>query len=291
MTMAQRRRSSNIRIQAGRQRTMATRIQRAYRRRRYGRYVRPRTRFIAGAGTLTAKARVNRQIKFGDMRAFQTLNTVGAPNDSRVAYIYFAPWRNVSTEFDTNAQSNLFYSDTLQKYFSEPTPYGCFKLSGVYMQIRRTKQLLESREVSPTTKDNSFYDRTSHLWGTEILHTQQVLNADATTGVVQPAITTISQGRTVRQPTSWDEAVDDGAGRFKVSMGAYQKRVWKPANMIERRWRQVENSELDHSTGGIMLILKNGGYAVPNYAEYTTLADQVIFELVATIYMSFKVLV
>ena len=266
----------------------ANKIKSAYRSYR-GRRPYLARRLISGGNYIVKKVRLNKTLTFSNLK------TIGAnPQDPKRFEIYFAPWANVETVAPTTnpapagstfGRANLFYHQDFNDMFTGNREYNMFRLRGVYMEIRRPKVLIDYRNGGQVVQE--FHDSVNHPWGTEILHTKDEIVADTTTGVLQPVINNVNWGRTIAAPSTWSEAIDDGS-RFKVTHGNYQKRVWKPATPAERKWRFTNPGvELEHSTGGITLMLREG-WPIPYVEGPVYQPTQIMFDIVATVYMEFK---
>lgn len=280
MTLAQRRRASYLKKAGVRNRINASnRIKRAYRG--YKSRARP-ARYISGDNFVTKKVRVQKDITYNALKTFSS-------GGGKHFVIYFAPWANVSTSLVTSSgatgfgYANLLYSPELADMFSAPRAYNLFRMKAVYATVTRPKCYIDHISDS----DTRFLQYPDNYWGMETLHTRQQIQADATTGVVQPSLTAVNYGRTIVHPSSWDECIDDGS-RFKMNRGHTIKKIWKPASKVERDWRFTTGVELEHSTGGIMIAMKDS-VPIPSVVGPAFDDNQVMFTVTAWVYMDFKV--
>jgi hypothetical protein len=180
-----------------------------------------------------------------------------------------APWRNVSTD----AQNRLYDND----FVLAMNLYQQYKLARVDYTIRRPSQWAASGQgiIKP-----------SQSFGTQVLHTRQVMTANGTTGSVE-STAAISQHILTTSPTSWKEAVDNQSTTFHVHGYKTQcKRTWLPGCYFEKRWRNKNvGTDQELASGGLLLLVKQE-YLVPEVATNLN-AAQIMFEGYADVFINY----
>lgn len=227
------------------------------------RYVkRPRKQGIyrnVSSNTLTLKCRVPFEIRRDAM-------DLQADNSLTFNFVN-APWRNVSV----TSQNRLYDND----FVLAMNLYQQYKLARVDYCIRRPKQYLAGETLDPTQS-----------FGTQVLHTRQVITANGTTNAVE-STAAISQHILTTAPTSWKEAVDNQSTTFHVHGYKREcKRTWLPACYFEKRWRNKNvGTDQELASGGLLLMVKNSSI-VPEVAG--TLGNaQIMFEGYADVYINY----
>jgi hypothetical protein len=234
----------------------------AYKKRaRYSK--RPRKQGIyknVSSNVLTIKCRVPFEIRRDEM--------VKNADDSLSFNFVNAPWRNVST----TTQNRLYDAD----FLSGIALYQQYKLARVEYIVRRPKQYLgASTTIDPTQS-----------FGSQILHTRQVMTANGTTSSIE-STAAISQHIMTSSPTSWKEAIDGQSTTFHVHGYKREcKRTWLPGCYFEKRWRNKNvGTDQELACGGMLLMVKQDSI-VPEIAG--TLGNaQVMFEGYADVFINF----
>lgn len=256
-------------------RSAAKKIQRAFRRKRFARKKAIVRKPLYPENTNYLKSRVNFSIKAGDL----TLN----PDGSAYFNIYQCPWQNVST-----TTNNLVYSRDFENMIGNSAAsviplYQRYKLNCIVYEIRRPQ--LATTPTGSIGNQTSFHPN-QNMWGTQVLHSKVVYAPDAVTGVVQPT-QLLSPKVELNFPSNWNESVDNLSKMFHVhGYKSYEKRIWKPLTPYEKRWRDYSFGDRELACGGLHLRSKSMFIGpdltgvIPN--------DQVIWDVTATIYMSFN---
>lgn len=254
---------------------MAKYVKRTTRAPRRGGYSRPAYKKRAGtvskrklgiyrnvsSNTFTLKCRVPFEIKRSEM----VLNS-----DNSLSFNFVnAPWRNVST----SAQNRLYDAD----FLSGMALYQQYKLARVDYCVRRPLQWMNTGNsaVAP-----------SQSFGSQILHTRQVLTANGQTGSIE-STAAIEQHIMTSSPTSWKEAVDGQSTTFHIHGYKREcKRTWLPGCYFEKRWRNKNTgTDQELACGGLLLMVKDNnilpdGIGSPENA-------QVMFEGYADVFINY----
>lgn len=255
--------------------TAAKKIQRAARRKFVAKR-KPIPRMPRSGNTDSIKVRMSRSILRSDM--------LSSPDDSLYCNIFFLPSKNVSTTF-TSGQANLFYHADFQALGNL---YELYKVSCIVMEFKRPDVWI--KQPATGTGEDNWIKCPTQEWGTEILHTRQVFKPDALTGSMQ-TVSDLTPRQTIYYPTSYREAVDDGAQRFKTAgYKRNQKRIYKPSTYLEKKWKHRTLSDSELALGGIHCRIKNGIFAIPNVPveNASVRNEQVMFDVTATVYMSYS---
>lgn len=180
-----------------------------------------------------------------------------------------APWRNVST----TAQNRLYDAD----FLSGMALYQQYKLARVEYCVRRPQQWMGTGNtvVAP-----------SQSFGSQILHTRQVLTANSNTGSIE-STAAIEQHIMTSSPTSWKEAVDGQSTTFHIHGYKREcKRTWLPGSYFEKRWRNKNTgTDQELACGGMLLMIKQESI-VPEAAGSLASA-QVMFEGYADVFINY----
>lgn len=245
--------ASNVRTGA------AVSIQSAYRKRRP--YKKKGIYKNVSSNIQSIKVRVPFEIRRDEM----TKNS--ADNSLRFSFVN-SPWRNVST----TSQNRLFSNDFLLVMGL----YQQYKLARVNYVIRRPLQYLSNSSVVAPTES----------FGTQVLHSRQVITANGTTNIVEGS-TAITQSILLTEPTTWTEAVDNQSTTFHVH--GYKRscnRTWLPGSPFEKRWRNKNvTTDQELASGGLLLMIKSESI-IPNAAG-TPANAQIMFEGYADVFMNY----
>ena len=219
------------------------------------------------------KVRMTRTIRYGDMLA--------GSDGSRSCNIFFCPSRNISTAF-SGGNCNLFYHPdfgVMQELYQQ------YKVSCVVMKFSKPDQYIRDS----TNSTVQFIKMPTQEWGTQILHSRLCNKPDTTTGAMQLQAD-ITPRVQIYTPSTYAEAVDDGARRFKIvpNYKRSETRVYKPSSFYEKKWTNKLYDDLELAKGGIHIRIKKGSEPVPEVAHLDVYDQQIMFDVTATVYMNFK---
>jgi len=229
-------------------------------------YYRPRINRPISGNYFTLRCRVPFTILRSQMSTL--------PDNSLQFNFVNAPWRNLNTD----TSNRLYHTDFVQM---EPL-YQQYKLGKIEYCIRRPNQFINQTQ----TQGGDMTIRPTVSFGTQVLHSTQMMAADGVSNVIQGSVN-YTPRVLLRVPNSWTEAVDNQDRRFKVhGYKTFVKRTWLPATGFEKHWRStVTETEQDVGCGGLTIMVKNKNM-VPEYPE-EQVATQVMFEGYADVYMNY----
>lgn len=202
--------------------------------------------------------------------------------------ILFNPMRNV-TAAPSNGMSNLFYHPDFARLTE--SLYRAYKVTCIVIKFSRPNIALAYNNTTPNQTQST--QLPTIQWGTKIMHSKLTYAPDATTNTVVSNVN-LTPRINLTQPSSWREAVDDGAKQFhNCGYKRYCTRVWKPTNDFERRWRYTDNDDRELCRGGIHIRFEKdhpidltGVTGTGNNWNYDP--ETKLLDIQATVYMAYK---
>jgi hypothetical protein len=237
---------------------------------------RPALRRFQGDLNDSLKITMSRQIHRKDMNELS--------DKSMECNIVFNPVQDVSTTF-SNGVANLLYHPSAAKL-----------TEGIFRKYRCACVVLKiSRPNVNFNYNNTNSNQTQNVtlptiqWGTKILHSHIVNKPDSYTSAVQ-SNAVLTRQVVLIQPTSWNEAIDDGNRQFINHQ--YKRsctRVWKPVGEFERRFVSVADDDLQLARGGIHIHMENQQPLSMDRSDkqWQYDPDVVLFDIHATVYMKY----